>query len=133
MFLLDTNIISGMFKGNSKIMENSSNIKDTELFTCSIVEVEIFFGVDNAKVENRPKLDKFYKSFFENIKVLSFDSDAARIFCKVKSDLYNAGTPIENFDIAIASVALVHDLTLVTNNTKHFKHVTGLNLVDWSI
>jgi tRNA(fMet)-specific endonuclease VapC len=133
MFLLDTNVISGMFKGNTKITNNSVNVLDSELYTCSIVEAEIFFGVDNAKIENQAKLDKFYNSFFENIKVLSFDSQSAQTFRKIKSDLYKAGTPIENFDIAIASIALTHNLTLVTNNTKHFKNITGLNLVDWSL
>ena len=31
----------------------------------------------------------------------------------------------------IASVALVHDLTLATNNTADFQNITGLRLEDW--
>jgi predicted nucleic acid-binding protein len=34
-------------------------------------------------------------------------------------------------DLMIASVALVHDLTLVTHNTKDFRHIPGLRLEDW--
>jgi predicted nucleic acid-binding protein len=35
-------------------------------------------------------------------------------------------------DLLVASVALVHDLTVVTNNTSHFALIPGLRLVDWS-
>ena len=34
-------------------------------------------------------------------------------------------------DLMIAAVALVHDLTLVTNNTKDFQNIPGLRLEDW--
>jgi tRNA(fMet)-specific endonuclease VapC len=34
-------------------------------------------------------------------------------------------------DLQIASVALVHDLTLVTHNTKDYLNVPGLRLADW--
>ncbi len=31
----------------------------------------------------------------------------------------------------IAAIALAHDLTLVTNNTKHFLPVPGIRVEDW--
>ncbi len=34
-------------------------------------------------------------------------------------------------DLMIAAVALVHNLTLVTNNTADFQSVPGLRLDDW--
>ena len=33
----------------------------------------------------------------------------------------------------IASVALVHDLTLVTHNTADYQYIPGLRLDDWLI
>ena len=33
----------------------------------------------------------------------------------------------------IASVALVHDLTLVTHNTADFQRIPGIRLVDWLV
>jgi tRNA(fMet)-specific endonuclease VapC len=33
----------------------------------------------------------------------------------------------------IAAVALVHALTLVTHNVRHFEHVPGLRLENWLV
>jgi tRNA(fMet)-specific endonuclease VapC len=34
-------------------------------------------------------------------------------------------------DLMIASVALTHNLTLVTHNTADYQHIPGLQLDDW--
>ena len=41
------------------------------------------------------------------------------------------GHPREDVDLIIASTALVHDLTLVTANTKHFDWIAGLKFDNW--
>ncbi len=132
MFLLDTNVISNIFRGNKNIMLKAAKIDDNQLFTCSIVEAEIFFGVDNSRPERQELLNQFYTEFFANITVLSFDSNSAQVFRKIKSKLWKMGESIENFDIAIASIALSNNLTLITNNTKHFEKIVGLKVEDWS-
>ena len=38
---------------------------------------------------------------------------------------------IEDADLLIAAIALVHNMTLVTNNTAHFTRVPGLQVEDW--
>jgi tRNA(fMet)-specific endonuclease VapC len=41
------------------------------------------------------------------------------------------GQLIEDADLLIAAIALVHNMTLVTNNTAHFARITGLRVEDW--
>jgi tRNA(fMet)-specific endonuclease VapC len=38
---------------------------------------------------------------------------------------------VSPLDLQIAAVARVHSLTLVTNNTKDFQRIPGLQLEDW--
>ncbi|WP_436626177.1 PIN domain-containing protein [Sorangium sp. So ce136] len=50
----------------------------------------------------------------------------------VAATLVRQGTPIGEFDALIAAHALALDLTLVTNNTKHFSRVDGLRIDNWA-
>jgi tRNA(fMet)-specific endonuclease VapC len=50
---------------------------------------------------------------------------------RIRSDLERAGTPIGPYDLMIAATALAHDLILVTNNTREFARVAGLQIEDW--
>jgi tRNA(fMet)-specific endonuclease VapC len=43
------------------------------------------------------------------------------------------GTPIGSYDLLIAAIALVNDLTLVTHNTREFERVEGLQIEDWEV
>jgi tRNA(fMet)-specific endonuclease VapC len=36
-------------------------------------------------------------------------------------------------DLLIAATALVHGLTLVTHNTRHYAGIEGLTIEDWTI
>ncbi|MEX2444192.1 MAG: PIN domain-containing protein [Alkalispirochaeta sp.] len=53
-------------------------------------------------------------------------------FVGLKADLQIAGTPLDDMDLLIAATALSHNLTLVTNNEKHFSRVPGLLVVNWA-
>jgi len=56
----------------------------------------------------------------------------AEIFGRLKADLEGKGSPLDDFDLIIATSALSHNLTLVTNNEKHFKRIEGLKLTNWT-
>jgi tRNA(fMet)-specific endonuclease VapC len=45
--------------------------------------------------------------------------------------LRTSGQLIEDADLLIAAIALVYDMTLVTNNTAHFTRIPGLQVEDW--
>ncbi|MGH8067342.1 MAG: type II toxin-antitoxin system VapC family toxin [Candidatus Entotheonellia bacterium] len=47
------------------------------------------------------------------------------------AELRASGQLIEDADLLIAAIALVHDMTLVTHNTAHFAQITGLRVEDW--
>ncbi len=52
---------------------------------------------------------------------------AGRIAAAVTASGFSIGTP----DALIAATAVVHDLTLVTHNTRDFARVESLRLADW--
>jgi len=43
----------------------------------------------------------------------------------------NKGSPIADFDLLIASVAVAHGQSILTRNKKHFEKVPGLIVDSW--
>jgi tRNA(fMet)-specific endonuclease VapC len=62
-------------------------------------------------------------------KVLSLDDKVMDYFGKFKAELRRKGQLIG--DLLIASVAVSNNLTLVTNNTRHFERISELSLENW--
>jgi len=63
--------------------------------------------------------------------VLDFDSTCANEFGRVRAQLLQVGISVSRLDRLIASVALVHNLTLVTHNTADFQNIPNLRIEDW--
>lgn len=54
------------------------------------------------------------------------------MYGRIKATLERRGSPIEDFDAAIAAHALALGATLVTANLDHMTRVPGLRVEDWS-
>ena len=48
-----------------------------------------------------------------------------------RAGMFGKGIRIEDMDLLIAATAIYNDMTLVTNNTKHFEHILDLKLENW--
>jgi len=63
--------------------------------------------------------------------VLDITHEIAQTFGTIRAQLFDKGSVVSGMDMMIASTALVHDLALVTHNTRHFEIIPGLKVVDW--
>ena len=71
------------------------------------------------------------RKLIDHIDVIESDDAISRAFGNLKASFENAGLIIDDADMFIAACALVHGLTRVTNNTKHFKRIKELKLDNW--
>ena len=65
------------------------------------------------------------------VRVLPFDLAAGQTYGGLRAELERAGTPLAEPDLRIASIALTHNLTVVTGNVRHFSRVPGLKVENW--
>jgi tRNA(fMet)-specific endonuclease VapC len=70
--------------------------------------------------------------YLDRIDVRPFDDAAANRAALVRSHLHKIGKPSGSYDSLIAGHALALGAVLVTNNTKHFENVPGLQLTNWA-
>lgn len=66
---------------------------------------------------------------FQQFPLVPFDQAAENRFQQLLAARLRIGTQ----DLLIASITLANNLTLITRNRRHFGHVPGLQLGDWSV
>lgn len=69
--------------------------------------------------------------FIQQLPVLPLTDNTLRRFGELKSQLRRIGQPIADFDLMIASVAVTEGKIVVTNNTRHYDRIPGLQLENW--
>ncbi len=128
-YLLDSNICIAWLKGHDLVVERLIAVGKNQVCLCSPVKAELWFGVckSQRKTENQTNL----RQLFRQLSSLPFDDQAALFFGDIRAHLARQGTPIGPYDLQIAAIALAHELTLVTHNTREFARVPGLQLEDW--
>jgi tRNA(fMet)-specific endonuclease VapC len=93
------------------------------------VRAELFYGA--AKSTNPIKTLATQQAFLKPYTNLPFDESAAAIYGTERARLEKTGIIIGPLDLLIAAITLSHNLILVTNNTREFSRINGLNLEDW--
>lgn len=128
-YLLDTNVCVEFFKKNSRIGHRMEQLESGQLYISVITLAELKYG---AQKSNRQQHHlKLIESFLDEVEVLSIDACLDK-FASEKARLSQAGSLVDNFDLLIGATAVHHNLTLVTNNTKHFQRIQGIQLEDWT-
>ncbi len=131
-FLLDTNVCIEILRGRNLTLKSrlAEHALD-ELALCSIVWAELLCGARLAR-DPEAELNKVHRAF-DAWRRLEFDDASALRYAEIRAHLQREGRLIGCHDLLIASIALAHDLTLVTHNHTEFERVPGLKLVDWQI
>ena len=67
--------------------------------------------------------------FLTSVEVLPLDEPTCRVFAEERGRLRAEGALIGDFDLLIGATAIRHNLTLLTNNRRHFERMTNLSIV----
>lgn len=128
-FLLDTNIVSAHLKRPRGLTHRFVQYSG-RLYVSSVALAELYVWAFK-KADPEPRLTVIEAMLRNEVARLDFDDDCARKFGELRVDSMRLGVGVGPLDLLIASVALVYDLTLVTNNTADFQNIPGLRLEDW--
>ena len=120
-FLVDTNIVIEVFKGNKEIADYLYKL--SEIFIPSIALGELYTGIN--RVSNREKHLKRLNDFLKLTTILNVDGDTSVIYGELIADLYKLGKPIPTNDVWIAATAIQYNLTLLSSD-KHFEKINHL-------
>lgn len=128
-FLLDTNIMSAHLRRPRGLIHRFT--QHSGLLYTSTVNLAELYGWAFRVIDPKPRVEAIDRLLQYEVSLLDYESHSAQIFGKLKVQLNSQGTTVNPMDLLIASAALTYDLTLVTNNVKHFEKIPGLRVEDW--
>lgn len=130
MYLLDTDILIYSLKSHKIVQQNLRRHLHDPIKISAVTLMELYYGAyKSQKIANNLARIKTIENTLEIIPV---NRELVEIFGVLKSDLEKVGTPLDDFGLILASTAMSHNLTIVTNNVKHFGRIDGLKMENWS-
>ncbi len=130
MYLLDADTIIYSLKGNQIVNKMLQKHLYDPIKISVITLMELYYGAyKSQKVEsNIAKV----KTLETSLDILPVNQELVEVFGMLKSRLEKVGTPLDDFDLVLASTSLSHNLILVTSNEKHFQRIKGLKIESWT-
>ncbi len=130
MYLLDTDTIIYALKGDRHVVRRFEEKVAQPKAISVITYGEMFFGAmkSSSQQANLAKVRRVAELF----PVVEVSKAVMETFGSLKADLEQRGRVVDDFDLVIASTALILNYALVTNNERHYRHIPGLRLENWA-
>ena len=137
MYLLDTDTLTHLYRGNSNVVRQLKAVEDVDVGITIVTKVEILRGrIDYLlKAETGANLLKAQELLFRTEELLSqllivpMSQTASLEFDRLRT--ISKYRKIGRADLLIASITLANRAILVTRNQRHFKQIPGLPVENW--
>jgi tRNA(fMet)-specific endonuclease VapC len=136
MACLDTSFLIDLIRSGSSARRRRATEKLREvlargehLTTSRFNVAELLVGVYRSEDPEREL--RCVDALLQNMTVLEFTPEAARLFGRITALLQQQGKPAGDMDVLIAAAALAAGEPLVTANPAHFRNIPGLTIVTY--
>jgi tRNA(fMet)-specific endonuclease VapC len=130
VYLLDTDIVIYALKGVPRVVANFEEHAADPKALSVITYGELYYGAmkSTRPVENVARVRRTGELF----PVIDVSRGVMETFGSLKAQLEANGKTIDDFDLVIAATALMLNYKVVTNNERHFRHIPGLTIENWT-
>jgi len=125
--LLDTNIVSYLFKGDTRAALYEPHLLNHELAIAMMTVAELFqwAATRNWGQSRIQRLEETIQSYT----ILPVDIETCRLWAVARVQRSVVGRPIPSQDAWIAATALRYKLSLVTHNPDDYQVISGLAII----
>ncbi len=130
-YFLDSNAIIDLLNGNSNVLAEFKNaFVSASVRIPDIVYYEVLRGFEYSDSKNKKNS---FEIFANRCGIEYMDLNTLQEAARQYADLRKNGITIDDDDILIGSLAISRGAVVVTNNTKHFSKLKGIQLVNWNV
>lgn len=126
-YLVDTDWAIDHINGKESTVLALERFQPEGVAVSVVTLAELLEGVYSSRdsARSREGVDDFLRAF----PVLGVHRGTCEAFGRERGRMRKQKTMIDDFDLLIAATCLHHNLTLLTNNRKHFEYVNGLEIL----
>ena len=130
-YLIDTDWVIDHFNNVKETTKKLEELAPEGMAIRIVSLAELYEGIYYSKnpVKSQQLLEEF---LVPDLKVLNIDEDVCKIFGKERGKLRKQGRIISDFDLLISATCLYYNLTLLTNNLRHYERIEGLKILSIS-
>ncbi len=125
-YLIDSNWVIDCLRVSPRHLRRVAELEPDGVGLSVIALAELWVGVH--RVSDPVLAAQRLNAYIARFTLLSVDSDTCEIFGREKAQLLQQGNVIEDFDLMLAATALRHDLTLLSDNRRHFERIASLRI-----
>lgn len=131
IYCLDTNTCIYFLNGKFETIKNKIlSTPPNEIAIPAIVKAELLLGA--YKSRNREATVARVEKFLSPFRVLAFEDAMTYVYADIRYKTEKAGNPIGPNDLVIAAIVKFNNGILVTNNTREFALIPGLQVENWA-
>jgi predicted nucleic acid-binding protein len=98
-----------------------------------VIPLAVYYEIQRGLLANdSTNLMRSFEELCEVFGTNDLTKDDMNTAAVIYADRKGKGKSTGDTDLLIAAQCITHGYTLVTNNTKHFDGIDGLNIVDWA-
>ena len=125
-FLIDTDWVIDHLNAVAEVTRRLKELEPQGLALSIISAAELWEGVYFSRDQKRSQV--MLGAFLSGVTILNLDEEVCKRFGHLRGSMRKRGQVMGDFDLLIAATALRHNLTLLTNNRKHFAGIAGLQI-----
>jgi tRNA(fMet)-specific endonuclease VapC len=125
-YLVDTDWAVHWLHGHQRIRQRMEELRGRGLALSAVSLAELWEGVHYSR--DPLQSEHGLNDFLRRVSFVSIDEETCKLFGKERGRLRAAGKRVADFDLIIGVTARRHDLTLLTNNRRHFENIEGLRI-----
>lgn len=127
--ILDTSFLIDVLRGNEGVERQLTAANAGVAYVTPITIMELWEGVHRSSATQRER--ERVKEVLTGLDEVPFDRDCAVAAGRINASLGQAGEPVDDADVMIASCALVHDEPVVTRNISHFERIDDIEVISY--
>lgn len=129
-FALDTNTVIAALKQEARVVDRLDQFRPSDVGIPIVVLAELLYGAYHSRrrEENLKRVEDLHRRF----PVLELTIEVAHKYGSIRAELVTRGLIKSDFDMVIASIAVVAGATLVTDDHALLDgKIPGLNSENW--